>query len=282
MPSSWRPTVLPTHLSPAWADLIEVEPNSKLVRNVDFRKRLRATGLAWRVRNRATGIEMLLVPAGTYERGASPETARPPTNELPRHTVTISAPFHLARYETQENEWDFLFAGVPPRKGLTPPVAGRKFADVEAFLRRANAARPDGSSPMRVPTEGEWEYACRAGTNGPHHGRSLAEVAWYEGNAGEQVREVGTRKANDLGFSDMLGNVLEWCSDGFDPAEYERAAVPGGECVDPAGSEDRSRGRTLRGGGIHQSETEVTASFRMRAFAEPERRPYGFRVASHP
>lgn len=222
------PDRLAEPLVPAWAELIEAEPSSKLVRNVDFRKRLRASGLAWRVRDRTTGIEMLLVPAGTYGRGASPETARPPTNELPRHTVTISAPFDLARYDTQEKEWDFLFDGVPPRKGLTPPVTGRTFADVEAFLRRANAARPEGSSPMRVPTEGGWEYACRAGRTGPHYGCSLAEIAWYAGNAAKQVREAGQRKANDLGFSDMLGNVLEWCSEGFHPAAYERAALPGG------------------------------------------------------
>lgn len=267
---------------PAWADLIESEPSAKLVRNADLRKRIQQSGYAWRVRDRATGIEMLLVPAGTYLRGASPEIDRPPTEELPRHAVTISTPFYLGRYEVQEKEWDLLFDGVPPLKPLGLPVVGRTFTDVEAFLRRANAAREPGASPMRAPTEGEWEFACRAGTESAHYGKSLSKVAWYAANASERLHAFGEREPNGLGFSDMLGNAVEWCSDAFDPAEYERVVQAGIECVDPVGSPDHSKGHVLRNGGIHQDAPGVTASARMRAYSGPEKRPYGFRLASHP
>lgn len=267
---------------PVWAELIEAEPSARLVRNSDLRKRIQQSGYAWRVRDRATGIEMLLVPAGTYMRGASPEIDRPPTEELPRHAVTISTPYYLGRYEVQEKEWDFLFDGVLQPKPLGPPVVGRRYEDVEAFLRRANAARPAGANPMRAPTEGEWEYACRAGTLTAHYGKSLAKVAWYVANASKRLHAVGEREPNDLGFSDMLGNAVEWCSDFFDPAEYESVVQEAGECVDPVGSPHRSKGQVLRGGGIHHDAHGVTASARMRAFAGAETRPYGFRVASHP
>ncbi|QDU68706.1 formylglycine-generating enzyme family protein [Engelhardtia mirabilis] len=267
---------------PIWAELLDAKPSRAVVKDADLRRRITETGLAWRVRDRTTGVELLLVPPGTYERGASRGDDLAGMEEKPRHTVTITAPFYLGRYEVQKHEWDHLVDGaeLSNRPGL--PKEGLGFDDVVAYLRRANQADDTESSPLRLPTEAEWEYACRAGTDGPVYGKSLSSVAWYRDNAGDRARVVGTRKANALGFHDMLGNVKEWCSDHYDPAEYERIAAAPDLGVDPAGSSNPSNGHVLRGGAYSRPMSEARASARQRRYSDPVIRPYGLRVARHP
>jgi formylglycine-generating enzyme required for sulfatase activity len=266
---------------PDWADLLEAQPSSRVIRDKDWRARIKSSGYAWRVRDRRSGIEMLLVPAGTYLRGASLDQKRPPTEELPRHEVTISRPFYLGRYEVQEHEWDHILSGEPLSRKNGLPVVNRSYVDVTAFLRRVNDSGDATVSAMRVPTEGEWEYACRAGTEGPHYGKSLSKVAWFRGNSGSKPQIVGLKAANPLGFHDMLGNAKEWCSDFYDVAEYERVAGSSELSVDPLGSSNKSKGRTLRGGAFSGPEHRVTASARSRK-TSGKNKPYGFRVVRNP
>jgi formylglycine-generating enzyme required for sulfatase activity len=111
----------------------------------------------------------------------------------------------------------------------------------------------------RLPTEAEWEHACRAGSTGPRYG-DLDEIAWYRGNSGEQVRPVATRRPNAWGLHDMLGNVWEWCWDHYDPAVY-------GEY------------RVLRGGGWCDPQWSVRASVRRRSHPTFHIDDVGFRMA---
>ncbi|MFI5716566.1 formylglycine-generating enzyme family protein [Nocardia sp. NPDC051750] len=111
----------------------------------------------------------------------------------------------------------------------------------------------------RLPTEAEWEYACRAGTEGPRYGE-LDEIAWYRGNSAERVHAVGGKRPNGWGLYDMLGNVWEWCWDVYDPAVY-------GEY------------RVLRGGGWFDEHWSCRASVRRRSHPTLRLDDVGFRVA---
>ncbi|MGW0532371.1 formylglycine-generating enzyme family protein [Streptomyces sp. NPDC003032] len=137
------------------------------------------------------------------------------------------------------------------RAGLTP--AYRVDADGEGVAWDASA---DG---YRLPTEAEWEYACRAGTTGPRYG-PLDDIAWYRGNSGERLHDVGGRRANAWGLYDMLGNVWDWCWDVYD------AEVYGGY-------------RVLRGGGWFDEHWSCRASARRRSHPSYRVDDVGFRVA---
>ncbi|WP_320781630.1 formylglycine-generating enzyme family protein [Streptomyces sp. CRN 30] len=118
----------------------------------------------------------------------------------------------------------------------------------------------DGSADgYRLPTEAEWEHACRAGTTGPRYG-DLDDIAWYRGNSGERVHSVGGRRPNPWGLHDMLGNVWEWCWDLYDPEVYGAY-------------------RVLRGGGWFDEHWSCRASVRRRSHPSLRIDDTGFRVA---
>ncbi|WP_052583679.1 formylglycine-generating enzyme family protein [Saccharomonospora iraqiensis] len=120
-------------------------------------------------------------------------------------------------------------------------------------------ARDHAANGFRLPTEAEWEHACRAGTGGPRYG-PLDEVAWYRGNSAERPRAVGGKRPNDWGLHDMLGNVWEWCWDtdgGVDHPDY----------------------RVLRGGGWCDEHWSCRASVRRRSHPTLRLDDIGFRVA---
>ncbi|MFD9452634.1 formylglycine-generating enzyme family protein [Streptomyces sp. NPDC059985] len=119
--------------------------------------------------------------------------------------------------------------------------------------------RDESADGYRLPTEAEWEHACRAGTTGPHYG-PLDEIAWYRGNSRERVHEVGGRLPNAWGLYDMLGNVWNWCWDVYDPEVY--------------GSY-----RVLRGGGWFDEHWSCRASARRRSHPTFRVEDVGFRVA---
>ncbi|MFJ8229737.1 formylglycine-generating enzyme family protein [Streptomyces sp. NPDC094448] len=112
-------------------------------------------------------------------------------------------------------------------EGVRPCYTGIEEPDAENVVWDRDA---DG---YRLPSEAEWEYACRAGSTGVRYGE-LDDIAWYRGNAGDQVHEAGTRAPNDWGLHDMIGNVWEWCWDRYDPAVYGPYRVfRGGGAYDP-------------------------------------------------
>lgn len=110
----------------------------------------------------------------------------------------------------------------------------------------------------RLPTEAEWEHACRAGTTGPRYG-PLDEVAWYRGNSGERIHEVGAKQPNAWGLYDTLGNVWEWCWDVYDPEVYGVY-------------------RVMRGGGWFDEHWSCRASVRRRSHPTFRIDDVGFRI----
>jgi formylglycine-generating enzyme required for sulfatase activity len=148
--------------------------------------------------------------------------------------------------------WDAIrfCNGLSEREGLTPAY----IVDGDESVEWSPSA--DG---YRLPTEAEWEHACRAGTTGPRHG-PLDDIAWYRANSGERLHEVGGRQPNSFGLHDMLGNVWEWCWDLYDPEVYGTY-------------------RVLRGGGWFDEHWSCRASVRRRSHPTFRVDDVGFRLA---
>ena len=198
-------------------------------------------------------MEMVWIEPGTFTMG-SPDTDPFVWDwEKPQHQVMISRGFYLGRYELTQAQWHAVM-GTTPWSGGKPyvqanpnsPAVYISWKDVQELIERLNQAA--GEEVYRLPTEAEWEYACRAGTTswwsfGNDESR-LGEYAWYNSNAWNvgknYAQPVGTKLPNPWGLYDMHGNVYEWCQDWY--ASYSSSAQ-----VDPTGPAAGSD-RVLRGG----------------------------------
>ena len=212
-------------------------------------------------------MEMVWCAPGEFSMGSPDEEMGRFDDEI-RHSVTITKGFWLGRYEVTQQQWESVMRNNHSRfKNPRHPVENISWYDCEAFVRRVKAT----ISGMRLPTEAEWEYACRAGSNAPVSGSGqIADMAWYDLNSDSQTHEVGRNKPNAWGFYDMHGNVLEWCSDWF--------SVPSGDAVDPKGPPSGSF-KVLRGGCWFFYERDCRSAYRLKR--EPRLRNciFGFRLA---
>jgi len=282
-----------------WAEVIEAEVDPAVVTDATLRDAIKATGLPWRVRDRGTKIEMLLVPPGEFVMGKSTGDDAAGSNELPAHEVKLTKAFYLGRYQVTQQQ----FAGImkvnqssfakfvaptvgalmedgytesqaqekvkswvapPPAsdaKGKEWPVELVSWGDCAAFCKKAG---------FRLPTEAEWEYACRAGTRTPRYGE-LDEIAWY---SSRETQAVGTKQANALGLHDMLGNVYEWVNDWY--GDYSADAQ-----TNPQGPSSGAY-RVLRGGYWYVNRSLCRASGRYGNGPEYSYGLVGFRVARTP
>jgi formylglycine-generating enzyme required for sulfatase activity len=194
------------------------------------------------------GVEMAFVwiPAGSFQMGSiESEQGRFP-DEGPAHEVSISAGFWLGKYEVTQAQWQGVMGSNPSRftGDSRRPVEQVSWDDVQGLLQKVNGS---GGSGYRLPSEAQWEYACRAGTRtrysfGDGDGQ-LGDRAWYDGNAGATTHLVGQKRPNAWGLYDMHGNVLEWCADDWHD-RYSGAPTDGRSWDDSP----RADWRVLRGG----------------------------------
>jgi len=266
-----------------WAEVVEAEVDPAVVTDAGFRDAIKATGLPWRVRDKGTNIEMLLIPPGEFVMGKSRGDDDARDNELPSHEVKLTKAFYLGRYEVTQQQYERVMKLNPSSnaKFVAPSVEalmgdGATKSEAEAEVRAWKAAHsaPDAKGKgwpvdtvswedctafckmtgMRLPTEAEWEYACRAGTRTPTYGL-LNEIAWWLAN---ETHAVGTKRANALGLHDMLGNVWEWVNDWYE--DYSA-----GPQTDPRGPSTGSWSimwRGYRGGCWRSNSNYCRASFR--------------------
>ena len=187
-------------------------------------------------------MEFVLIPAGTFQMGSNDSDAY--DDEKPVHTVRITQPFYLGKYEVTQGQWQAVMGSNPSRFTGDPnrPVENVSWEDVQEFIRRLNSR--EGGATYRLPTEAEWEYAARAGTTTRwsfgDDASQLGRYAWYDGNAGGQTHPVGQLQPNPWGLYDMHGNVWEWVQDWY-------GKYASGTAVDPAGPSSGSL-RVDRGG----------------------------------
>ena len=257
----------------AWAEVLEQNPDPKVVTDADFLKRITETKLPWRVKDKASGMEMLLVPPGKFVMGASPGDSLADGDEKPAHEVTITKAFYLGRTEVTQEQWMKVMTENPSSfktsnesletkvakyidEGLTKQEAQKK-AGAESPNKLLTASNPVEQvswddcqkfcvkTGMKLPTEAQWEYACRAGVRKPTYSKQLlSHIAWYDEPT---THRVAQKAPNALGFYDMIGNVEEWCQD-YCTSNYYKSVEEG--VVDPTGPAQSDLGaRVLRGGG---------------------------------
>jgi formylglycine-generating enzyme required for sulfatase activity/predicted Ser/Thr protein kinase len=213
------------------------------------------------------GMRFVPIQAGTFTMGEG-ETA---------HQVTLTQAFHLGQHEVTQEQYEAVMGTNPSKsKGPQNPVENVSWADAVEFCRKLSELPEEksGGYVYRLPTEAEWEYACRAGTTTKYSfGDSeseLGDYAWYLKNSGKTTHPVGGKKPNGWGLYDMHGNVWEWCQDWYD--DY-----PSGSVTDPTGAALGS-GRVRRGGSWDSISVFCRSSFRLR-YAPDYRDFYlGFRV----
>jgi formylglycine-generating enzyme required for sulfatase activity len=187
----------------------------------------------------SVGMRMVRVAPGTFVMGSPPGEPMRQEEEIPRR-VTLTRAFRIAATEVTGRQWLAVMPEGPrPQAGGDRPVASVSWKEAQEFC--LELSRKEGET-YRLPTEAEWEYACRAGgTSATGAGTDLAAVAWYSENSDGTTHPVGVKAPNAWGLHDMLGNVAEWTADVYAP--YSRDV----EVVDPTGPAAGST-RVVRGG----------------------------------
>lgn len=233
-------------------------------------------GQAWTIPD--LGLTLMPIAAGTFMMGSE----NGDVDERPVTRVTISQPFWfsqpywLGKTEVTQAQWAAVMRSNPSSfKGEKRPVEQVSWTDAMEFCQkltereRAAGRLPDGYV-YTLPTEAQWEYACRAGTTGDYGG-NLDAMAWYTANSGGATHDVGTKQANAWGLHDMHGNVWEWCLDWY-------GNYPGGAVIDPVGAASGSL-RVHRGGCWNNPAQDCRSAFRD-GWAPRVRGDYlGFRLA---
>jgi formylglycine-generating enzyme required for sulfatase activity len=270
---------------PSWATLIEASPDPAVVTDDDLRGAILASGYAWRVKDTATQIEMVLIPPGTFQMGCSASTAYGCfLSENPVHAVTLTKAFYMGRYEVTQAQWQARMGSnpsmfqsassqVPADQVHNRPVERVSWSDVQPFLAQTG---------LRLPTEAEWEFASRAGTTTAFHGfeghpsgtnddNLVGEIAWYYTNSTNQTHPVGEKLANGIGLHDMAGNVWEWVNDWAGPYQSDPQNDPTG----PASGSNRVH----RGGAWNYNANGLRSSNRSMGSPDYSNGSTGFRVA---
>jgi formylglycine-generating enzyme required for sulfatase activity len=187
------------------------------------------------------GIDFVQIQPGEFMMGCSVGDIDCNADERPIHHVQITKPFQIGKFEVTQAQWQAVMGSNPSTiKGDTHPVETISKDEAHEFINRLNA-KNDGFR-YRLPTEAEWEYAARAGTNTSYTGK-LDEIAWYNNNSEDETHPVGQKKPNAWGLYDMEGNVKEWVEDYYSANYY--ASSP---AVDPTGPQGGG-GRGGRFGG---------------------------------
>ncbi len=195
-------------------------------------------------------LEMMHIPAGTFVMGRANDEEGRGDVEGPQTTVTITKPFWLGKTEVTQSQWKAVMGNNPSSfKGDDLPVEQVSWNDAVAFCEKLNELKRDtlpAGYHYTLPTEAQWEYACRAGTTtrfcfGDDPGYiELEKYAWYRNNSSSKTHPFGGKLPNGWGLYDMYGNVLEWCLDW--KGDYH-----GGSVSDPQGPQSGTY-RVLRGG----------------------------------
>ncbi len=254
--------VAPTlNAASSWYEIVRQDPDPAVVTDAAARARMTATKLPWKVRDRKTGIVLLLCPPGEFMMG-SPASEAGRRDDEAQHRVTITKAFYLSETEVTQEVWQKVKGANPSYfKGANNPVEQVSWNDCQSFCQ---------SSGLRLASESEWEYACRAGTTTAYS--FGAGITKQQANFDARTVACGSLPANQWGFREMHGNVFEWCEDG-----YETSA---------SATQDAAKGNTtyrvLRGGAWLNNANFVRSSDRDFFTPGGAFLSIGFRVARAP
>ncbi len=235
------------------------------------------------------GAKLNWVAPGRFRMGSPVEEAGRSNDEGPQTEVTISRGFWLGIVPLTQEEWKAIAADVSGLnaepscfRGNRLPVEQVSWDDCQEWLQELNkleGGRLPHGFQYRLPTEAEWEFACRAGTSSRFHfgegDDQLGDFAWYSGNSGNQIHAVGEKKPNGWGFYDMHGDVWEWCEDRYG------GPLSGGSVTDPKGPVFGTT-RVLRGGSWGVAPSCCRSAYRVWNRSDYRDYTMGFRIALAP
>jgi formylglycine-generating enzyme required for sulfatase activity len=209
-------------------------------------------------------MRFALIPSGSFDMGSDASFDMQPV-----HRVTISRPFEIQTTEVTQDQWRAVMGNNASQfQGGDRPVENVSWNDAQDFIARLNKLDP--GKGYRLPTEAEWEYACRAGAYDAASG-DLDGNAWWHRNSENQTHPVGTKRANNWGLYDMIGNVWEYTADWKGP-------YPAGPVTDPAGPE-HGYYKVTRGGSWFDVARAANAAFRASPAPDERGNSQGFRLA---
>jgi formylglycine-generating enzyme required for sulfatase activity len=218
-------------------------------------------------------LEMVSLPAGKFTMGSSESN-----DEKPQHQVKVNS-FAIGKYPVTQAQYQAVMGTNPSHFKNNPqnPVEQVSWNDAKAFCQKLSQIT---GKTYRLPTEAEWEYACRAGTTTRYYfgdnDNQLGDYAWYRGNSNRTTHPVGQKKPNGWGLYDMSGNVWEWCEDNWHDS-YAGAPDDGTAWID---NDNRSQSKKcLRGGSWGSSPNFCRSAVRVRNFPDILGSNHGFRVA---
>ncbi len=185
-------------------------------------------------------MELVYVKPGRFTMGSNSGSS----DERPAHQVSISSGFYMGKYEVTQSQYERIMGKNPSHnKGTSNPVGYVSWSEATDFCRKLSQR---AGKKVRLPTEAEWEFACRAGSTTRFcfgdRNNGLNDYAWSSSNSGRKTHPVGGKRSNAWGLHDMHGNVWEWCSDWYDRGYYAKS--PG---RDPSGPTSGGS-RVVRGG----------------------------------
>ena len=191
-----------------------------------------------------TSIEFVLVPPGEFEMGSPSKEGVKFPNEYPTHKITIKQSFYMGKSSVTQKQWKKIMGKNPAHfKGEDRPVEMVSWIEVQKFVKKLN--EKEHTDKYRLPSEAEWEYACRAGTQTKYSfgddESKLNEYAWYAENSGGQTHPIAQKKPNPWGLYDMHGNVWEWVQDNWHE-NYNRSPSDGSAWETKEDSHQVSRG----------------------------------------
>ncbi|MGY8767761.1 MAG: SUMF1/EgtB/PvdO family nonheme iron enzyme [Pirellulales bacterium] len=223
----------------------------------------------------SVGMKLVKLPAGEFLMGSPRTEADRNANEL-QHKVTLSQSFYMGSTEVTQGQWKAVM-GTTPWKGQNSVKEDTQLAvshinwnDATEFCRKLSDKE---GKIYRLPTEAEWEYACRAGSSTMYHfGVDATEIAKYAWHGGSLVHPVGLKRPNSFGLYDMHGNVWEWCADWYEDDYYTNSPA-----VDPVGPTSGTK-RVLRGGSWNEQTRRSRSALRFGNSPAIGAFPFGFRV----
>jgi formylglycine-generating enzyme required for sulfatase activity len=223
--------------------------------------------------NKAT-LKLVLIPAGKFTMGSPHGEEGRSKEEGPQREVTITQPFYMGVYEVTQEQYEAVLGQNPSHfKGAQNPVDTVSWQEAVEFCQKLSAKT---GTTVRLPTEAQWEYACRAGSKTRFgfgdEDEKLGDYAWYASNSESKTHPAGQKKPNAWGLYDMHGNVWEWCSDCF------ADSYAGAKTEDPPGPDSGGR-RVLRGGAWNNIPEGCRSAYRYGSPPDYRDQFCGFRVA---
>ncbi len=216
-------------------------------------------------------LDLVRVPAGSFRMGSETGDDR----EAPVHEVTFARAFYMGRTEVTQRQWKQVMGTTPSRfAGEHTPVTAVSWRDCQEFVRKLNGLT---GRKFTLPSEAEWEYACRAGSTTTYsfgeQGGGFSGYMWYDGNSNQRPQQAGEKQANPWGLFDMHGNIWEWCEDVWHNS-YQGAPSDGSAWLVGGYQSDR----VVRGGSWDDDPRNCRSASRARASSASAYAGVGCRV----